>query len=147
MKSVRPISTCIFLVFLSFLINCSPEDEEIRSVPVKGNYYPMIPGSQWKYVQQSVCNWPDSSKICYDTMTYVVGGDIWESDPEFKPVSASYGTVKWIKVKGNQYSSMGAYIPTYMFLDTNKALNESWSCTSQYIQDDFTVISVNDIMI
>jgi hypothetical protein len=131
------------LVAASLLLSVSCEDD-LQVVAVRGDYYPLKEGSWWKYARKYRCHFPDTLNTCYDTAHYVAGGDPlpW-GDVEYKPLSASHGTFKWIKKINDAYYSWAAYIPEHKFLDAGLPVNGSWATDNGLAKEEFTITEVN----
>lgn len=136
----------IILVAASLLLSVSCEDDAAQAVAVHGDYYPLKEGSWWKYVTKFRCHFPDTLNTCYDTAYYTAGGDAlpW-GDEEYKPLSASHGTFKWIKKINDEYYAWAAYIPEHKFLDAGLPVNGSWATDNGLAKEEFTITEVNTI--
>ena len=123
------------LTYILVLLILLPSCEEDSDPGLTGNYFPLNNGREWTY-ERWLANGPD--EMIWDTVTLQVQGSSIIDGQSYSQIIDPEGRVetKVVRVEGSRYFGRhhelyGSFSHEYVFLDTDKAVGESWS----YIKD------------
>lgn len=142
------LTLCVSVVFL---FSCE-EREGLDVIPISGDYFPVEVGAQWEYKEQYKCYYPDTASVCTwpEPQLIQVEKDTIVDGLSYKKMSDYGGNYKLIRRAGTKYyyrelsfyygpiESSGTdtqygYLPMLseemLFLDTHKAVGQSWTQT------------------
>jgi hypothetical protein len=136
MKYPKP---AFFALLILIFTSCSDDE----TIPVKGNYFPMMKGSQWTYEQKRACDWPDATKMCIETFQAKVLNESLEWDDKYKGIQHPAGSFQFVKVNDSEYFGMGFYLPEYKFLDDELPVGDKWGDEDEFSYHRFEIMEVN----
>jgi hypothetical protein len=134
---MRPSTYYIPLILI--ILFTTQESCEEESVPIQsGSYFPLDEGKEWEYVRWIRVGLDEPPGFIMDTLSLHVGYEVKVDGRTYKSIVDPEGNVdKLVRVEGSKYLArqhelyQNDYSHEYVFLDTDKAVGESWA----YIKD------------